>query len=114
MTRARPLCEWPQWPRYKSGDVNRAGARTSRTLRDIASANIFTRFNAILGAALLAECVVERDVDPGVVGVRLDRGPAPAGVGRHGVPHVVDRQSRHEAHRLCRAVLVQRPRGSTW
>jgi Tannase and feruloyl esterase len=24
VTRARPLCEWPQWPRYKSGDVNRA------------------------------------------------------------------------------------------
>ena len=24
VTRTRPLCEWPLWPRYKSGDVNRA------------------------------------------------------------------------------------------
>lgn len=24
VTRARPLCEWPQWPHYKGGDVNRA------------------------------------------------------------------------------------------
>ena len=26
VTRARPLCEWPQWPRYKGGDVNRAAS----------------------------------------------------------------------------------------
>ena len=24
VTRARPLCEWPLWPRYQSGDANRA------------------------------------------------------------------------------------------
>ena len=24
VTRARPLCQWPLWPRYRSGDVNRA------------------------------------------------------------------------------------------
>jgi len=24
VTRARPLCEWPQWPHYRGGDVNRA------------------------------------------------------------------------------------------
>jgi feruloyl esterase len=24
VTRARPLCEWPLWPRYKGGDANRA------------------------------------------------------------------------------------------
>ncbi len=24
VTRARPLCEWPRWPRYHGGDVNRA------------------------------------------------------------------------------------------
>ena len=26
VTRSRPLCEWPQWPHYKGGDVNRAGS----------------------------------------------------------------------------------------
>ncbi len=26
MVRARPLCEWPQWPHYKSGDVKQAGS----------------------------------------------------------------------------------------
>jgi feruloyl esterase len=24
VTRTRPLCEWPQWPHYRGGDVNRA------------------------------------------------------------------------------------------
>lgn len=24
--RSRPLCEWPQWPRYRQGDVNAAGS----------------------------------------------------------------------------------------
>ncbi len=24
VTRARPLCEWPQWPHYRGGDLNRA------------------------------------------------------------------------------------------
>ena len=24
--RARPLCEWPSWPRYKGGDVNAAAS----------------------------------------------------------------------------------------
>ena len=26
VTRARPLCEWPRWPRYKSGDVAHAAS----------------------------------------------------------------------------------------
>ena len=24
VTRSRPLCEWPRWPQYKGGDLNRA------------------------------------------------------------------------------------------
>jgi hypothetical protein len=26
VTRSRPLCEWPRWPRYRRGDVNAAGS----------------------------------------------------------------------------------------
>jgi len=26
ITRTRPLCEWPQWPRYKSGDAAQASS----------------------------------------------------------------------------------------
>jgi len=26
VTRSRPLCEWPQWPRYRGGDVNAAAS----------------------------------------------------------------------------------------
>jgi feruloyl esterase len=26
VTRTRPLCEWPKWPRYKSGDMNAAAS----------------------------------------------------------------------------------------
>jgi hypothetical protein len=25
-TRALPLCQWPAWPHYKSGEVNRAAS----------------------------------------------------------------------------------------
>ncbi|MDB5750302.1 MAG: Tannase and feruloyl esterase [Ramlibacter sp.] len=28
VTRARPLCEWPTWPRYRGGDVNAAASFT--------------------------------------------------------------------------------------
>jgi Tannase and feruloyl esterase len=28
VTRARPLCEWPRWTRYVSGDVNLAASFT--------------------------------------------------------------------------------------
>ena len=26
VTRSRPLCEWPTWPRYKAGDISQAGS----------------------------------------------------------------------------------------
>src|SRR3954471_6002920 len=44
--------------RTARGQVNDAGERTSRTLSEIIRANVFTRFNAILGAALLAIFVI--------------------------------------------------------
>ncbi|RYZ11662.1 MAG: tannase/feruloyl esterase family alpha/beta hydrolase, partial [Comamonadaceae bacterium] len=28
VTRARPLCEWPTWPRYRGGDANAAASFT--------------------------------------------------------------------------------------
>jgi len=44
--------------RTARGQVNDTGERTSRTLGEIVRANVFTRFNAILGAALLAILVI--------------------------------------------------------
>ena len=44
--------------RTARGQVNDTGERTSRTLSGIIRANVFTRFNAILGAALLAILVI--------------------------------------------------------
>jgi len=44
--------------RTARGQVNDTGERTSRTLSEIIRANVFTRFNAILGAALLAILVI--------------------------------------------------------
>jgi len=26
LVRARPLCDWPRWPRYRGGDVNAAAS----------------------------------------------------------------------------------------
>ncbi len=44
--------------RVARGQVNDAGARTSRTLGEIVRANVFTRFNAILGTMLVVILVV--------------------------------------------------------
>jgi cation-transporting ATPase E len=44
--------------RVARGLTNDAGTRTSRTLGEIVRANVFTRFNAILGAALVAIFVI--------------------------------------------------------
>ena len=44
--------------RAARGEVNDSGERTSRTLTEIIRANVFTRFNAILGVALLAILVI--------------------------------------------------------
>jgi cation-transporting ATPase E len=49
--------------RVARGDVNATGARTSRTLREIARANIFTRFNAILGAMLVITLALKEPAD---------------------------------------------------
>jgi cation-transporting P-type ATPase E len=40
--------------RVRSGEVNRAPQRTSRSFADIVRANVFTRFNAILGVLCVA------------------------------------------------------------
>jgi len=44
--------------RTRLGLVNDTGERTSRTLREIVRANVLTRFNAILGAALVAILII--------------------------------------------------------
>ena len=44
--------------RVARGQTNDAGERTSRTLGEIVRANVFTRFNAILGAALAVIVVI--------------------------------------------------------
>src|SRR5262245_21141960 len=44
--------------RVARGDVNVSAERTSRTLREIVRANIFTRFNAILGSMLVLILIV--------------------------------------------------------
>lgn len=44
--------------RIRLGQVNTVAERTSRTLADIVRANVFTRFNAILGALLAVILVV--------------------------------------------------------
>ncbi len=44
--------------RTARGQVNDSGERTSRTLSEIIRANVFTRFNAILGVALLAILII--------------------------------------------------------
>ena len=44
--------------RVARGAVNDTGERTSRTLGEIIRANVFTRFNAILGAMLAVILVV--------------------------------------------------------
>jgi len=44
--------------RHARGQANLTHTRTSRTLREIASANIFTRFNAILGAMFVVILIV--------------------------------------------------------
>ncbi len=49
--------------RVARGDTNRSGARPSRTLREIARANIFTRFNAILGVMLVITLALREPAD---------------------------------------------------
>src|SRR5262245_20603122 len=44
--------------RVEKGAVNDTGERTSRTIGEIVRANIFTRFNAILGALLVVILIV--------------------------------------------------------
>jgi len=44
--------------RVARGQVNVAGERTSRTLTEIVKANVFTRFNAILGSMLVVILIV--------------------------------------------------------
>ena len=44
--------------RVARGQTNDTGERTSRTLGEIIRANVFTRFNAILGAALVVIVVI--------------------------------------------------------
>jgi cation-transporting ATPase E len=44
--------------RVRRGEVNDSGARTSRTLGEIVRANVFTRFNAILGTMLVVILIV--------------------------------------------------------
>ena len=44
--------------RVARGATNDTGARTSRTLGEIVHANVFTRFNAILGAALVVIVII--------------------------------------------------------
>ena len=44
--------------RVARGQTNDTGERTSRTLGEIFRANVFTRFNAILGAALVVIVII--------------------------------------------------------
>ena len=56
--------------RVARGEVNGEGGRTSRTLREIAKANILTRFNAILGTMLALILVFGSPID-GLFGIVL-------------------------------------------
>src|SRR5215475_3964298 len=55
--------------RVAAGQVNRSSERTSRSIGDILAANLFTRFNFILGALLVAILAVgePRDALFGIV-----------------------------------------------
>ncbi len=44
--------------RRQRGDVNRTDTRTSRSIREILKGNLFTRFNALLGALLVVMLIV--------------------------------------------------------
>src|SRR5438309_10403636 len=44
--------------RKQRGDVNRTETRTSRPIREILKANLFTRFNALLGGLLVVMLIV--------------------------------------------------------
>ena len=56
--------------RVARGAVNDAGDRTSRTLAEIIRANVFTRFNAILGV-MLAVILVVGPIQDGLFGIVL-------------------------------------------
>ncbi len=56
--------------RIERGAVNDAGARTSRTFSEIVKANVFTRFNAILGS-MLAIILVVGPVQDALFGIVL-------------------------------------------
>src|SRR3954452_24263446 len=56
--------------RVARGAVNDTGERTSRTLGEIVRANVFTRFNAILGA-MLAVIVVVGPIQDATFGIVL-------------------------------------------
>src|SRR3954463_10782261 len=56
--------------RIARGATNDTGARTSRTLNEIVRANVFTRFNAILGA-MLAVIVVVGPIQDATFGIVL-------------------------------------------
>jgi cation-transporting ATPase E len=56
--------------RTKAGLVNDTGERTSRTLSEIVRANVFTRFNAILGT-MLAVIIVVGPIQDGLFGLVL-------------------------------------------
>jgi cation-transporting P-type ATPase E len=56
--------------RQRNGESNRPSVRTDRTVFDIVRANLFTRFNAILGALLLIIIALGPSVD-GLFGIIL-------------------------------------------
>ena len=56
--------------RVARGQVNDSGERTSRTLEEIVRANVFTRFNAILGT-MLAVIIVVGPIQDATFGVVL-------------------------------------------
>ncbi len=56
--------------RVARGEVNDTGERTSRTLTEIIRANVFTRFNAILGV-MLAVIIVVGPIQDGLFGIVL-------------------------------------------
>src|SRR5260221_10786395 len=56
--------------RVARGQVNETGERTSRTLGEIVRANVFTRFNAILGT-MLAVIIVVGPIQDATFGVVL-------------------------------------------
>ncbi|MFN8035598.1 MAG: HAD-IC family P-type ATPase [Acidimicrobiia bacterium] len=57
--------------RVERGLVNDGGERTSRTLREIVRANVFTRFNAILGVMLGVVIVIGKPADGLFAGVMI-------------------------------------------